>query len=324
MIRRLFVLGKRIVLKIFQICSGCTLLYKTNWYKNLFFDDVYPGNYWYREHSERNFDLINLGSSGGKFAFDYNGFKVKGMNWAQQPQTLLEDYNELRNFHSILRKGGYVLIVIMPFTSLNKQTGVYDALKYLKIACHEPIECHLYDKATRYAQYPILMGKPAIKALARYLLGKDVPRNNNAFSMVEHNPMTIEQLEKNAKHFVDGWKQQFNIEEFDAPLTEENKKGRAYRIELMRTIIDFCTERSYRPVYIIPPVTYHLSKYYTDLFLETYIYSYLKEVNRNVVLLDYSKSKDLLNDDLYFNSFFLNKRGRELFTKKVLTDIGLI
>ena len=72
------------------------LLKKTQWYRNMLVDpnhDIYPDNTWYRTHDERNFDIVNLGSSGGKWAFDYSDLDIKAMNWAQQPQTLVEDYN---------------------------------------------------------------------------------------------------------------------------------------------------------------------------------------------------------------------------------------
>ena len=134
--------------------------------------------------------------------------------------------------------------------------------------------------------------------------------------------MKNDELERDAKRWIDGWKKQFGISDFDASLTKENVEGRAYRIKLMQTLIDFCTERGYKPVYVIPPVTEHLAKYYTPKFEETYIYGYLKDVNREVLTLDYSKDKEFIfNDDLFFNSFFLNKRGRKLFTRRVLSDL---
>lgn len=299
------------------------VLKKSNWYKNLFIEDIYPGNIWYREHDDRNFDLVALGSSGAKWAFDFNDCPIKAMNWAQQPQTLVEDYNLLRNFHSILRKGGYVIITIMPFTSLNKQTGIRDALKYQNVHSHEPIQPYLHTEAQRIARHPILMGKPAIKALIKFLIGKDEPLRADGFAMSEDNPMNQEQLDKDALSFVEGWKNQFKISDFEAPLTPENQQGRDFRINLMRTIVDFCIERNYKPVYVIPPVTKHLSKYYTPLFEERYIYSHIKEVGRKIPLLDYSKEEKFQSDDLFFNSFFMNKKGRKLFTDKVLLDLGL-
>ena len=319
--------AKRIIKRAIKIVTGCTLLYKTEWYKSLFVDfnhQIYPSNIWYREHDERNFDIVNLGSSGGKWAFDYNDTWIKGMNWAQQPQTLLEDYNLLRNFHSILRKDGYVIITIMPFTSLNKTTGVMDAMKYLKIGSHSPIQPYKLKYAQLKAEYPILFKKRALKELLKYFLKKEKIISYNVNTTLEYNPMNEEQLKQDAADWIECWKKQFNISDFDAPLTSENQKGRNYRIKLMQEMIDFCIERGYKPVYVIPPVTEYLSKYYTSSFEKNYIYNFLHEVNRNILTLDYSKRKNWKSKDLYFNSFFLNSKGRKLFTKQVLMDIGLI
>lgn len=323
MIRKIFRKLKHIALIPLKILSKP--IYATEWYKGFFVGadgETYPDNNWYRKHEERNFDLINLGSSGGKWAFDYSGFNIKAMNWAQQPQTLLEDFNLLRNYHSILRKGGIVLITIMPFTGLNKATGFRDAMKYLKIDAHEPIQPEEIKKAQLYTQCPILLGKPAIKAVIRHWLGKEqIVSSANSKENMDNNPMSDIQLDADAKRWIDGWKKQFSIEDFEAPLTEANQKGREYRIKLMREIIDFCTERTYKPAYVIPPVTKHLSQYYTPKFEETYIYGFLKSVDRDILLLDYSKDESLQKDDLFFNSFFLNKKGRKIFTERVLQDL---
>jgi len=317
---------KRIIKGLIKSCTGCTILYKTDWYKSFFVDlnhEIYPDNTWYRTHNERNFDIINIGSSGGKWAFDYTETGIKGMNWAQQPQTLYEDYQLLRHYHSILRKDGYVLITIMPFTGLNKKTDIRDAMKYLKIDTQgEPIQPFMYRKACRYAEYPILFGKPAIKALIKFLLRKE--KTNFITQNMDCNPMTNDELERDATQWMNGWKSQFNIADIEAPLTEQNIKGRDYRVNLMRDLIDFCNERSYQPVYIIPPVTEYLAKHFTSRFREIYIYDYLHQVDRHILMLDYSKDKEFNDSSLYFNSFFLNFRGRKLFTKRVLTDLGII
>jgi len=317
---------KRKIKSAMLLASGNTLLYKTQWYQQMFIGadhETYPDNVWYRNHDERNFDVVNLGSSGGKWAFDYTDTGIKGMNWAQQPQTLLEDFNLLRHYHSILRKNGYVLIIIMPFTGLNKSTGLRDAMKYLKIETQgQAIQPYMYKKAQRYAQYPILFGKPAIKALLKYLLGRESKPQIHP-STLDHNPMNEEQLLQDAKRWMNGWKKQFSIDDFEAPLTEQNQRGRDYRINLMRELIDFCRERSYQPVYIIPPVTEYLANEFTPKFRQIYIYDYLKQVDRDIPLLDYSEDKDLMEPSLYFNSFFFNKRGRIEFTSCVLKDLGI-
>lgn len=228
---------------IFDFITLGLLIRKTQWYKSLFLDEnhtIYPDNTWYRTHNERNFDVVVLGSSGAKWAFDFSNLPIKAMNWAQQPQTLVEDFNLLRCYHSILCKGGNVIITIMPFTGLNKETGLMDAVKYLKIDTQgEPIQPYLYKKACRYANYPILFGKPAIKALIKFILRREETIDRFAKAMVPVNAMNAEQLDRDAKRWIDGWKRQFSIADFDAPLTPQNMKGREYRISVMRDLVDF-------------------------------------------------------------------------------------
>lgn len=315
--------------KIINICTLSPIIKRTKWYMNLFADynhQIFPGNIWYREHEERNYDLVNLGSSSGKWAFDYSNSGIKAMNWAVQPQTLIEDYNILRHYHSILRKKGYVLITIMPFTGINKATGIYDAIKYVNLDYQgEAIQPHLYKKAVRYAKFPILFGKPAILSLIKYLLHKESSTDKSSLWRVDHNPMNIEQLDADGKKWIELWKKQFSISDLETYLSPDNIQGRKYRITLMREMIDFCLEREYIPVWIIPPVTIHLSQHLSEKFQENYIYSFLREVNRDVKLLDYSKDTTFThNDDLYFNSFFLNQKGAKMFTNKVLNDLNLI
>lgn len=308
--------------------TASDILYRTVWYKNLFVDpdhQIYPDNDWYRKHEERNYDLVNLGSSSAKWAYCYNDFGVKAMNWAQQPQTLLEDFNLLRTYHSILRKNGYVLITIMPFSGLNKETSVYDAIKYLKLNTQdEAIEPVLFDKAKRYAKYPILFGKPAVKALIHYISCKEVMDDRLEKWSRWDNPLSENELKADAKRWMDNWKAQFGISDFEAPLTEENRRGREYRIDLMRALIDFCTERSYQPVFVIPPVTEYLAKEFTQKFSQIYIYDFLEQIRRNVKILNYSEEKSLMEKDYYVNSFFMNRRGSKVFTDRVLNDLGLI
>lgn len=318
--------------EIFRKIVDCTLniinapIKHSKWFNSLFVaedGELYPNNRWYREHYERNFDIVVLGSSSAKWGFDFTSFDIKGMNWAQAPQTLVEDYNILRNFHSILRKDGYVVITIMPFTSLNKETNIYDALKYLKISTHKPIESHMLNKAYRYFKYPIFMGKPAIKAGIRHILRKE-PSTNTQWQTITTNPMSPQQLEHNAQNYINGWKKQFEITDFEAPLSIKNKEGRAFRTKIMQEIIDFCLEREYKPILVIPPTTSYLSNFFTKDFEELYIYSFIKEIGRDIPLLDYSKKEDLKDEQLYLNALILNQSGRVLLTKNLLKDLHMI
>ena len=297
----------------------------TQWYQSLFVDfnhKIFPDNVWYRENEERNFDVVNLGSSSAKWAFDWSTVGVKGMNWANQPQTLIDDFRLLKNFHSILKKNGVVIITIMPFTGLNKTTGLMDTFKYLGTLYWDVIkDMPFAEKAQIFCSYPILFGKPAFKAVIKHVLGREIAVRDWRLD-VEKNPMTHEEQERDAQGWITGWVKQFNIKNLDDDLSEENRDGRKIRVRVMQEIVDFCRERGYRPVYVIPPVTKALNRCYTEKFKKLFFYDFLQEVDRNVPIFDYLMDDELSDSSLYFNSFFLNKRGRNVFTKRVLCDIG--
>lgn len=303
------------------------LIRRTQWWRGLFVDydhKRYPDNVWYREHDERNYDCVNLGSSSAYWCFDYAQTGIRGMNWANVPQTLLDDFRLLKNFHSILRQGGKVLIVIMPFTGLNKRTGVMDTFKYFGTLDGVLMNPEFRRQAARLHSCPIRFGLPAFKAVARMILGKERSVPLPIGSDLEINPMDAELLEADAKRWVDGWKRQFVIDDLEAPLTPANLEGRQVRVEAMRALIDFTRERGYEPVYVIPPVTKPLAMYFTPRFWERYIGSFLAEVGREVQTLDYLHMPQWQDPSLYFNSFFMNARGRRLFTQQVMTDLGLL
>ena len=300
------------------------IIKRTKWYKELYVDyghEIYPDNIWYRKYDDRKYDIVALGSSAAKYAYNFTDTGVKGMNWAQQPQSIIDDYKLFRTFHSILHKGSYVLLNIMPFSSCDKKTGVMDTFKYFGTFREiKDFDQRFYKKAIQLRDYPILLGKPAIKALLQYLTKREKTR----YIQPDIQPMTDEMLKKDAMKFINGWKMQFGITDLDAPLTDSNKIGREIRQKTMREMIDFILERGYTPVYVIPPTTKYLSSYYSHAFKETYIYSFLKDIERNVIMLDYSNDEDLNKEELYFNSFFMNKNGASIFTKRVLKDLNLI
>lgn len=322
--RRIVNLAKRIVWKVLWHLSRP--IKASQWYKAKFVDynhEIYPDNVWYREHDERNFVVVNLGSSGGKWAFDWNEVGIKGMNWAQEPQTLIDDFRLLKNFHSILKKNGTVIITLMPFSGLNKKTGVMDTFKYLGTFYWDMAKDMPYlAEACRFRDYPIFFGKPAIKAGIKYLLGCEKTAVDVRLTL-DHNPMTSEILERDAENWMRGWTLQFGIPDFEAPLADENRRGREIRVQVLREMVDFCVERGYRPVYVIPPVTKYLAKKFTPRFREIYFDSFIRDVGRDVRLLNYLNDDRFINHDLYFNSFFLNVKGRKLFTEQVCADLRL-
>ena len=90
-------------------------------------------------------------------------------------------------------------------------------------------------------------------------------------------------------------------------------------------MIRFCDERDFRMFVVLPPVTSQLSSKFTETFRENYMYSFLREAGLTEDrFLNYLEDEELQKPENFYNSLFLNKKGGELFTQKVLTQIGLL
>ena len=61
-----------------------------------------------------NLEIINLGSSYGKYAFCYDHIKIKGFNFAIKPQSLSYDFKILQQYRKNLNEGCIVLISLVP------------------------------------------------------------------------------------------------------------------------------------------------------------------------------------------------------------------
>lgn len=108
------------------------LIKKTNWYRNSIPNiDNYPGDSWYRKHLERNYHIVNLGSSSAVFCFNYEGLGVKAFNWALKPQSMEYSFKILKQYFSILGQNGIVAIPFCPFSCLSV-TGKWTEWAYDK------------------------------------------------------------------------------------------------------------------------------------------------------------------------------------------------
>ena len=290
---------------------------KTNWYKNSIPDmDNYPDNDWYRKHLERNFDIVNIGSSSYKYAFNYTGCPVKAFNWAEQPQSLTNGFKILKNYFSILKKGGKVVIALGPFSGLNVD-GKWNKTandKYCYILNSTLVDN--YQQVYWRRRFPILfLPIPSLKRLI-----KDIPVNsfdNKGRKCVDFN--------KDAERWVESWKVEFGINDLDAPLSSDNRKGQKYRIQLLQQIIDFCLERNLQPVLVIPPMHPALAVRFSESFLENYILYFIKQANyKQIPFYNYMNDKRFHDDKYFYNAFLMNEEGAKAFTsiflKQLLTE----
>lgn len=323
-------LAVSIKLAILLLCVGILALFafaallhinksvkKTQWYKSVIPNmSLYPTNEWYREHLERNFDVVNIGSSSARYAFDYSGLPVKAFNWGEQPQSLNNGFKILKTYFSILKKGGTVIISLCPLSGLDIEGkwGKDANDKYYYILPSELIND--YSSVAKRRNYPLVYYPiTSIKNLMRKTLGKENGQNTEL----------VKTFVDDSEKWIRIWKAQFGITSFEEPLSEANNKGQERRIALLKDILAFCIERDLRPIIVIPPMHSSLASKFTSRFRENYIYSFVNKANIfKVSFLNYMDDERFDDDKYFYNSFFLNEEGAKTFTKIVLKDLQVL
>ena len=275
----------------------------------------------------QHLDIVNLGSSSGKYAFDYKDLKIKGGNWALAPQTLYYDFNILKQYHSYLRPGAAVLIPLCPFSGCivnftdPKINGRYSTFLH-------PALLHDYSskqmKISRtflvhplWNCYRILGMKNFVRNIGVSLLKKSaVSRTGNLSGEAA--------VERDARQRMESWKEQFAIKDLSAVVSHQNGEAIKYNISLLKDMVEFCRERELRPVIVLPPVSDVLYSKFPGSFKEAYIEPLLYALEASwVEVLDYWEEERFQKSCFFQDSFLLNAKGRGLFMATVLQDLKL-
>jgi len=290
------------------------LIKRTNWYKSQLAD-----GWKFRKDISCELDLCNLGSNSGNYAFDYESTGLKAENWAVGPQTLSYDFRVLKNYFSYLKEGATVLIPICPFSGCIKDFEE-ESVNYKYYSFLHPKMILSYSKNTnkkvmRLVNTPFQQSPfTSLKRLIR-----DIPLVDTQKELIDENLMEID-----AESWMKSWKNQFQISDLDAPVSERNQDCIKYNIRLLTDMITFCLDRNLHPVVILPPVSKALNSKFSETFRENYIYSFVREaIHDSIPFLDYFNDRQFLDSSLYFDALFMNKKGGKLFTKQVLNDLHL-
>lgn len=299
-----------------------TLINNNEWYQSQF---RYCDKFWKR--FPFNLEVVNLGSNTGLFGFRYEKTALRAVNWALSPQSFNQDLAILKTYESYIGPRGTILVPLGPYSSCFKSYTDTEWIKYFTIlhpGVNERYSLEKQEAAYRLKDHPFSV---APKEMIKGFLMSVNHRIKRTKAPLDYDycPMTDQQLESDAMRFINGWKKQFRIDDMDAPLPTHIKEGRKRRVETLREMISFCKEREFRMYVVLPPVTRQLSTKFSNTFRENYMYSFLREVGLpEDHFLNYFEDKELQQPALFYNSLFLNKKGGELFTKKVLTQIGLL
>lgn len=301
------------------------LIRHTNWWNNQFVGiRQFVSNAGYRDNIIRNYDIVNLGSNPARFAFFYEG--IKGQSWATGSQGQDMDYEILKYYHSYLKKGGTVLIPIMPFSAITpylKERPEYWGVSYYSkfaqiLDSTQAAELPYAPKVQKYLQYPLLVEKSSVLSLVL-----DSEPDNKFF--IDYQPMMTLELQQDASNWIKMWLKEFRLKELDEVLSEKWAKYYRESVDIYKGIVSFCLERDLKPVFICVPMTKHLSDLFPGPFWDYMVTGFIDKVNEHdIPFLDYTNDPRFQEDNMYMNSYFLNMQGRKLFTHQVLIDLKVV
>ena len=268
-----------------------------------------------------NLKVINVGSWSSYYAFDYSKTGISGANWAIGPQTLWYDFQVIKNYHSYLSNGAHIILPLCPlsfyivnYSDPQNDEKYHSFLHPILISNYSP---KIKSKMVLFHKLPLLVYPKGIIRLI-----KDCSKK----PWLKYNELNHEEMKMDANKWMKSWTKQFSIENLEYPFSDELIKNREENISILKELIQFCQERDLNPVFVLPPISKELLELFPKSFCEQHINENIYRVigNKKITYLNYWGNKELSNPQFYFNSFCLNQLGREFFTKKVLSDIGLI
>ncbi len=287
------------------------LIRRSYWFNNIAFPDC--KKFWTQKTF--NLDLVNIGSSSAKYAFDYTGLNINAANWAMVPQTLVGDFEVIKNYFSyIIPNRGIVLIPLCPLSALGGSSDYFDD-KYYSILNISSIPHSSFKKKNEVMDvfqnplnyYPLI---EIFKELCRFFRKQDIIMDEKT-------------MEVDANNIIQTWMKEFSITDFKDPLSLVNQDAKEDSSKVLSDLIQFCLDRSLKPILIIPPISKYLLSKFTPHMRKEFIDTFVAKSNtHNVIFLNYLDDADLIDTALYRNAFFLNEKGAKKFTNRVLHDIG--
>lgn len=261
--------------------------------------------------------MVATGTSYTKYDIDFS-LAADKFNFGVAPQSLQYDYKILRQYQKNMVENCIVLIVLCPllFGKIEFEDDVSN-YKYYKFLKPKYILNFRWRTYVSHILFPLL----ATPRLVRYIR-RDVKYAN----LMELGAIDEKRLKQEADEREKGWCGQFSLSNLKEVNVSEEQKA-IFRKErgLLEEMLSFCSRKGFRPILVIPPVSGELAGRFSKEFLDVYLYDNVKKVQDKAKgVLDYWNVEEFRDYHLYFNSDFMNKKGRQLFTERLMKDIAAL
>ena len=258
-------------------------------------------------------DLVNTGSSHGKYAFRYDGLAdVTGFNLAMEAQPFLYDFAMLKEFSNHLHPGSIVLLSVSS-ESFHRHSGTTPQIRprYYRILSRRNHPEYHVGEALRHSLLPVLGAGRNIKAI-----WYDSTCGNDAFLYASLGSSTPDALLQLAR-----------IRHKDREvvvIAQSNDKIQEDNMKLLESMVNACWASNWVPVLVNLPFIRALNELDDASFRSAFNrrLEEVRSVSGNPLLLDYSNDPRFVDSpELFADADHLNAKGAALLTAQVVADL---
>lgn len=139
---------------------------------------------------------------------------------------------------------------------------------------------------------------------------------------VAKNPVTPEAFRQSVEMLLKGWREEFDITDFAAPLSERNRQTFEQKVKVLREGLEMCLKKGWRPILVMPPVSRYYDAVFTDKVWRQYVDDFVAAAHVDgVPYWDYSRDERFRDDSNFFNSLMMSRKGAAAFTTELLRRV---
>lgn len=274
---------------------------------------------------EGRWDMVCLGSSYCRYAFNFEDTNVNGYNLGFVAQFFYYTKKMLQCYSPYFRENCYVVLVIVNLVFAKEGRTEYGgADKYRRILNRENLGDDFSLVKYICSLFPLLENPKRMKHLLKLLFykiryNKPLPSPEN----IDFNPRTSAQVKNDALQRCAGWCDLFGLKDtFSSDIPDDMPEIFKNTRNMLTEMIQYCLERGYKPLLVVTPVSHSLNEMLSDEFLEKVLYANIRKANRQgIPFFDYLKDERFQDEKYYLNADCLNLTGRKKITKIIIEDI---
>ena len=269
-----------------------------------------------------NLEIVNFGSTYTMFAFNsYKELQLNGFSFAMDAQSLEIDNVLLHKYANHIKEGATVVFGLASCVSfyrysMTSNKGLY--YTFMK-RCDIP-SFNIIEAINNF--YPI-----RLRTLKRI---KSLVKDADEYSdVIEKFPPTCSgaMAVSNMKAMAEGWCRMFRLKNLKESSNDGvNMVNQEYNANLLKSMVLFCKEHKWKPVFVITPFSAELNQYFSDGFVNSALYKMMEPSVQEykVPIYDYRKCESFQHDKASFldGGFRLSKFGSRKFMRHLLNDLA--